>query len=145
MLHTAEVGRNGVVVRPLERASSTRQGFVVLHVALVLVVMGLGLDTFFRILGSSPALLAPGLVAKVPLTPAKLLMIVGGIHIGLAALTGAKPRVGGLLLAIWLLAFAINLVLAHEYLFALVTFQAFAAAFAVSRIQTAYERTTDLD
>lgn len=145
MLHTAEVGRNGVVVRPLERASSTRQGFVILHAALVLVMLGLGLDTFFHLLGSSPALLAPGLVAKVPLAPTKILMIVGGIHIALGALTGAKPRVGGIILAIWLFAFAINLVLAKEYLFAVIAFQAFAAAFAVSRIQAAYERTTDLD
>ena len=39
----------------------------------------------------------------------------------------------------------LNLVFARQYLFAVIVVQAFAAAIAVARIQTAYERTTDLE
>lgn len=144
MLHTAEVGKHGVVVTTLERATPTRQAYQLLRAAVVLVVMGLGLDAFMMFL-SSPSLLAPGLTAKVSLAPPMLLMITGGIHIGLAALAGARPRVGGYLLALWLVAFAVNLVLAHHLLFAVICVQAAVAAIAIARMETAYDRVTELD
>jgi hypothetical protein len=144
-MHTMEVGKHGVVVTTIERSSATRQGFHVLHAVLVLVMLGLGLDKFFHLAGSSTALLAPGLVAKVPLAPHLILMIAGGIDIALGALAGAMPRRGGYLLAIWLVIEGINLMFARQFLFAVIVLQACAAAIAVARIQTAYERTTDLD
>jgi uncharacterized membrane protein YphA (DoxX/SURF4 family) len=75
-----------------------------------------GLDKFFNILAQWDAYLSPLVTGLVPLSAAAIMQIVGLVEIvaGLVVLAGVT-RLGGYVLALWLVGIAVNLVSTGRY------------------------------
>ena len=84
-----------------------------LRLAYGLVPLLAGLDKFVGILADWDKYLSPALLSHLPVAPQTFLGLVGGIEIiaGLVVLSGAA-RLGGYVVAGWLVAISLNLVVA---------------------------------
>jgi uncharacterized membrane protein YphA (DoxX/SURF4 family) len=74
-----------------------------------------GLDKFTEILVDWKQYLAPFAADLLPFAPETFMAIVGVIEIVAGVLVLVKPRLGGLVVAAWLVAIALNLLLAGYY------------------------------
>ena len=88
----------------------------ILKITFGLVPIIAGLDKFTNILTDWSQYLHPALADMLPFAPETFMIIVGVIEIiaGIVVLT--KPAIGGLIVAIWLVLIALNLVATGEYL-----------------------------
>jgi uncharacterized membrane protein YphA (DoxX/SURF4 family) len=94
-------------VHPAQRAAS------ILRWTYGLVPIVAGADKFFHILTDWNKYLAPAIADIIP--AGTFMSIVGIIEIVAGILVLAKPRIGSLVVALWLLGIAINLVLTGQY------------------------------
>lgn len=74
-----------------------------------------GLDKFTELLTEWTQYLSPLIAGLLPFSPETFMAIVGVIEIVAGILVFVKPRVGGLVVAAWLVAIALNLLLAGYY------------------------------
>jgi hypothetical protein len=82
--------------------------FQVCYAALAILA---GLDKFAQILVDWPMYLAPSIASILPVSPVRLMFGVGALEIVLGLMVALRPRIGGALLGLWLLATAFNLFL----------------------------------
>ena len=146
-MYTAQVGRRGVVVSTIEESVPTRQAFHILHAMLSIAVVALGVDKFFHLLADWDACVAPQVANAIAasMSPHRFMLIAGIVEIALGVLAAVKPRAGGAVLSMWLVATVVNVALSRHHLdIVLIGLLLAAMAFAVSRLATAYARVTNL-
>ena len=80
-----------------------------------LVPIVAGADKFVHLLTDWDKYLAPIVTDIIPLSPETFMSIVGVIEIVAGILVLVKPKVGSLIVGLWLLGIAINLILTGQY------------------------------
>lgn len=80
-----------------------------------LVPIVAGLDKFTHILTDWDKYLAPVVTDVLPLEAQTFMYIVGVIEIAAGVMVLLKPKIGSLIVALWLVGIAINLLLAGQY------------------------------
>jgi len=89
------------------------QAYRLLRVAYVVAPIVLGLDKFFNLLTQWPKFLAPVVANTVP--PEAFMRVVGVIEIAAGILVLLKPRIGAWVVAAWLFAIIVDLLLIPGY------------------------------
>lgn len=74
-----------------------------------------GADKFLELLADWDKYLSPLVARIVPLQPAVFMSIVGAVEIVAGIMVLTRPRLGSLVVAFWLLAIALNLLLTGQY------------------------------
>lgn len=100
-----------VAVAPTHRAAY--QAFTVLHAGYVVLPILAGLDKFFNLLVNWEMYLSPVVSNVIP--AATFMVLVGVVEIAAGVLVLAKPRAGGYVVAAWLWAIVINLLMIPGY------------------------------
>lgn len=80
-----------------------------------LVPIVAGADKFLHLLTDWDKYLAPVVTEIIPLSPETFMSIVGVIEIIAGIIVLVKPKLGSLIVACWLIAIAINLLLTGQY------------------------------
>jgi hypothetical protein len=116
------------------------QAYQILHVGFVVAPLVAGLDKFFHLLVDWDRYLAP-LVPRLLGISGHTLMLAGGVvEIAAGLLVAFKPRIGGYVVAAWLLGIVFNLLLIPGYFdIALRDFGLALGALALARLSEAYE------
>jgi uncharacterized membrane protein YphA (DoxX/SURF4 family) len=110
----------------------------VLRTAFTVAPIIFGLDKFANILTDWPQYLAPWIDNIVPGTAQQAMYIVGVVEIVAGILVALRPRIGGLVVAAWLLGIIVNLLtLPGFYDVALRDFGLMVAALALGRLAQA--------
>jgi uncharacterized membrane protein YphA (DoxX/SURF4 family) len=104
----------------LETATSARQTTVgrvisILRITYGLVPIGAGADKFTDLLVNWDQYLAPQIAGILPFAPHTFMLIVGVIEIIAGLLVLLKPRVGSMIVGLWLLGIALNLLIGGQY------------------------------
>ena len=92
-----------------------RQAFRILHVGFVVAPILAGLDKFFEVLVDWDRYLAPVVTDVLPVSGHSLMLAVGVIEIAAGVLVALRPRIGGYVVAVWLWAIIVNLLVAGDY------------------------------
>lgn len=96
-------------------ATATDRVISLLKATYGLVPIVAGADKFFQLLTNWKQYLAPAIGDFLPLSPGTFMGIVGIVEIVAGLLVLIKPKVGSLIVGCWLLAIALNLLLAGQY------------------------------
>jgi hypothetical protein len=116
-----------------------RQAFRILHVGFVVAPILAGLDKFFEVLVDWDRYLAPVATDVLPVSGHSFMLAVGVIEIAAGVLVAFRPRIGGYVVAVWLWAIILNLLVAGDYFdIALRDFGLSLAALALARLAEAY-------
>jgi hypothetical protein len=116
-----------------------RQAFRLLHVGFVVAPILAGLDKFFEVLVDWDRYLAPVATDVLPVSGHSFMLAVGVIEIAAGVLVAFRPRIGGYVVAVWLWAIILNLLVAGDYYdIALRDFGLSLAALALARLAEAY-------
>lgn len=117
------------------RGNPARQAFLLLRSAYTLAPILFGLDKFFNILTDWTQYLAPVAVQVVPVSAQTFMYGVGVVEIAAGLLVAWKPRIGSLVVALWLAGIIVNLLLVPGYYdVALRDFGLLAGALALNRL-----------
>lgn len=87
----------------------------ILKLTYGLVPIVAGADKFFHILVNWDQYLAPAIANMLPFSPHTFMLIVGVIEIVAGILVLVKPRLGSLIVGLWLLGIALNLLISGQY------------------------------
>jgi hypothetical protein len=116
-----------------------RQAFRILHVGFVVAPILAGLDKFFEVLVDWDRYLAPAVTDVLPVSGHSLMLAVGVIEIAAGVLVAFRPRIGGYVVAAWLWAIIINLLVAGDHFdIALRDFGLSLGALALARLAEAF-------
>ena len=94
----------------------SRQAFRILRFGFTVAPIVAGLDKFFNFLTDWDKYLAPVVSDTVGVQPHTFMMIVGAVEIAAGIVVAFSPRIGGYLVAAWLLGIIGNLVVLGGYL-----------------------------
>jgi hypothetical protein len=111
----AETRSGYAVGAPADVRSPSHQAYQILHVAFVVAPVVAGLDKFVMLLNDWSRYLSPTFAALSPLSAHSTMYVVGGIEIAAGLIVALKPRVGAWIVAGWLAAIIVNLVLLGAY------------------------------
>ena len=92
-----------------------RQAFRIMHVAFVVAPVLAGLDKFFDMLVDWDRYLAPVVTDVLPVSAHTVMVVVGVVEIAAWVLVALRPRIGGYVVAVWLWAVIVNLLVAGDY------------------------------
>ena len=136
---TSSRADRGVVAR-VRAADPAEQAFMILRTAFTVAPILFGLDKFFHVMVNWDLYLAPALSDPLPFSPHQLMFAVGAIEIVAGLVVAVHPRLGGPVVAAWLVGIIVNLLLIPGfYDVALRDFGLFLAAIALSRLATKYD------
>jgi len=122
------------------RTDPAYQAFWLLRAGFTVAPILFGLDKFFHVLVNWDTYLAPRIVDHLPWTAHQAMYAVGVIEIVAGLVVALRPRFGGYLVAAWLAAIIVNLLLIPGfYDVALRDFGLFIAAVALARLATAFD------
>jgi uncharacterized membrane protein YphA (DoxX/SURF4 family) len=110
-----------------------------LRVAFVVVPVVAGADKFLNLLADWEGYLGPLARSVLPVSPAAFMRVVGLVEIGAGLLVLARPRLGGLVVAAWLVLVSLNLVLGLHLDVAVRDLVMALAAFSLSRLAEVHE------
>lgn len=114
---------------------STGYAFTLLRVVFTLAPIAFGLDKFANLLTEWPAYLAPWIDEVLPGTAQQAMYAVGVVEIAAGIVVAWRPRLGGLLVALWLGGVILNLLsMPGYYDVALRDFGLLVAALALSTL-----------
>jgi hypothetical protein len=136
----------GSPATPASRTSSLAaqpayQAFVILHVGFALLPVIAGVDKFFHLLVNWDQYLAPIVTQYLPVTGHTFMLAVGVIEIIAGLLVAIRPRIGALVVALWLWGIIINLFLVPGfYDIALRDFGLSLGALALARLSREFNR-----
>ena len=117
------------------------QGFWLLRIAFTVAPILFGLDKFAHVLVDWDKYLAPEFSDLFNAQAHTLMYFVGAIEIVAGLAVAARPRFGGYLVAAWLAAIIVNLLLIGEYYdIALRDFGLLLAALTLTRLAAAFPR-----
>ena len=105
----------GERVTTRSRSDPAHQAFRMLHLAFVVAPTIAGLDKFFHMLVNWDKYLAPQIAELSPWGGHTLMLIVGAVEVAAGLLVALKPKVGGVVVGLWLLGIIANLVLLGSY------------------------------
>jgi uncharacterized membrane protein YphA (DoxX/SURF4 family) len=115
-----------------------RQAFLLLRTVFTVAPILFGLDKFTNLLADWTIYLAPAATGAVPLPAQTIMYVVGVVEIIAGILVAVRPRIGSLIVAIWLLGIIINLLLLGSFFdVALRDFGLLVGALALNRLATA--------
>jgi hypothetical protein len=118
---------------------STKQAFRLLHTVFTVAPILFGLDKFFNLLTEWERYLAPDIDRIVPGSAHQAMLAVGVIEIVAGLLVAVLPRIGGYVVAVWLLAIIVDLLLIGDYYdVALRDFGLLVGALALARLATSF-------
>jgi hypothetical protein len=121
--------------------TTTEQAFRLLRTVFTIAPILFGLDKFIEVLTNWERYLAPQIDSVVPGTAHQAMLIVGVVEIAAGILVGVLPRIGGYVVAGWLAAIIVNLLLIGGYYdVALRDFGLLVAALALARLATPSRR-----
>src|SRR3954470_13441996 len=116
MSHALNTGELGAADRTtLASARPAYHAFTILHVGYVALPIIAGVDKFFDKLTNWDMYLAPIATRVTGLSDHTFMMIVGGIEIAAGVLVAFMPRVGAVVVALWLWGIIANLFLLGSY------------------------------
>lgn len=119
----------------LRTMAPDRQAFLLLRTVFTAAPILFGLDKFTNILTDWTIYLAPVATAIVPVSAQTFMYIVGAVEIVAGIMVAVRPRLGSLVVALWLLGIIINLlVLGSFYDVALRDFGLLVGALALNRL-----------
>ena len=95
-------------------AQPAYQAYVILHVGFAVLPVIAGADKFFHLLVNWDQYLAP-VVADLPVSGHAFMLTVGVIEIMAGLLVAIRPRIGALVVALWLWGIIVNLLLASGF------------------------------
>ena len=118
---------------------AARQAFLLLRGVFTVAPILFGLDKFVGLLADWPRYLAPQIDALIPGTASQAMLAVGVIEIAAGLLVAVAPRIGGYVVAAWLAAIIVNLLIIGGYYdIALRDFGLLVAAVALARLATGF-------
>ena len=116
------------------------QAYQILHVGFVVAPLVAGLDKFFHLLVDWDRYLAPFVPRLLGISGHTLMLAGGVVEIAAALLVAFKPRIGGYVVAAWLLGIVFNLLLIPGYFdIALRDFGLALGALALARLSEAHD------
>jgi hypothetical protein len=116
-----------------------RQAYRLLHIGFVVAPVLAGLDKFFNVLVDWDRYVAPVVTDVLPVSAHTLMLVVGVIEIAAGILVALRPRIGGYVVAVWLWAIIVNLLLAGDFFdIALRDFGLSLGALALARLAEAF-------
>jgi hypothetical protein len=116
-----------------------RQAFRILHVGFVVAPILAGLDKFFDVLVDWDRYLAPVVTDVLPVSAHTIMLVVGVVEIAAGILVALRPRIGGYVVAAWLWAIIVNLLVLGDYFdVALRDFGLSLGALALARLAEAF-------
>ena len=116
-----------------------RQAFRILHLGFIVAPILAGLDKFFEVLVDWDRYLAPVATDVLPVNGHSIMLAVGVIEIAAGVLVALRPRIGGYVVAVWLWAIIVNLLILGDYFdIALRDFGLSLAALALARLAEAF-------
>jgi hypothetical protein len=120
-------------------ANPARQAFRILHVGFVVAPVLAGLDKFFEVLVDWDRYLAPVVTDVLPVSGHTVMLAVGVVEIAAGVLVALRPRIGGYVVAAWLWAIIVNLLILGDYFdIALRDFGLSLGALALARLAEAF-------
>ncbi len=123
-----------------ELASPAYQGYLLLRIGFAVAPLLFGLDKFFNILVDWKSYLAPVVNDLIPGNAHQAMLAVGVIEIVAGLAVALRPRFGAYLVAAWLAAIILNLLLlADHYDVALRDFGLLLGALTLARLATGVE------
>ena len=123
-----------------QRGDAAYQAFAILRIAFIVAPIVFGIDKFTNILVHWDQYLAPVLSHPLPVTPHQAMYAVGVIEIIAGLIVAVHPRLGALVVALWLGGIIVNLLLIPGfYDIALRDFGLLLAAVALQRLATRYD------
>jgi hypothetical protein len=108
-----DANRAGV---PDVRSDPAYQAFLLLRIGFVVAPILFGLDKFFDLTADWSTYLAPGIDRLVPGDAGDAMLAVGVVEIVAGLVVALRPRFGGYLVAAWLAAIIVNLLLLGDHL-----------------------------
>jgi hypothetical protein len=131
-----------VAHRDVVAADPVRHAYHALQLGFVAAPVIAGLDKFTHLLVDWDKYLAPSIARLSPIGGHGLMLVVGVVEILAGLLVAVRPRIGGLVVAAWLVGIIINLLLTGGYYdIALRDLGLALGAFALSRLATARGQT----
>src|SRR5947208_6890180 len=100
-----------VPVRSDVRGNVAYQAYQLLHVAFVVAPILAGIDKFLHLLTNWDMYLAPSIARLSPIGGHNLMQAIGVVEIIAGLIVLVKPRIGAYIVAAWLLAIIVNLLL----------------------------------
>ena len=91
------------------------QAYLILYAGFAALPMLAGLDKFFHLLVDWDQYLAPRIASMLPVPPHTFMLAVGLVEIVAGLLVALRPRVGSLVVALWLWGIIVNLLLVPGY------------------------------
>jgi hypothetical protein len=129
------------VMRKGALKTPARQAFEVLHWGFTAAPVLFGLDRFFHVMTNWDRYLSPAFAKISPLSVHATMLWVGLIEIVAGFLVAIAPRIGGWVVAAWLLGIIVNLcLLGGAWDVALRDFGLMLGAIALARLAQAHER-----
>ncbi|MBS1783119.1 MAG: hypothetical protein JSS78_08630 [Bacteroidetes bacterium] len=101
---------NTVHSKPIER-----QVFNLLRFTFIIIPIVAGIDKFTNILTHWDQYISPTLSSMLPISVSMFMMIVGVIEIVAGIIVIKKPEIGGYIVAAWLTAIALSLILSFKF------------------------------
>lgn len=96
-------------------AIPVHSAFRILRFGFSVAPIVMGLDKFFNVLVNWPHYLAPLISQMLPVSPAMFMQAVGVVEILAGLIVAFYPIIGGWLVAVWLWAIIVNLLLVPGY------------------------------
>jgi hypothetical protein len=130
----------GSAAPPRLHRDATFQAYAVLRSAFIIAPVVFGLDKFLNVLVQWDKYLAPVLSDPLPVSPHQAMYAVGVIEILAGLLVFVHPRLGAIVVALWLGGIIVNLLLIPGYYdVALRDFGLLMAAIALQRLATGFD------
>jgi hypothetical protein len=118
MIDTTHVSpRSGLEAGPKSAALSrpAYQAFLILYAGFIALPVIAGLDKFAHVLVNWDLYLAPSVANLLPVSGHTFMLIVGVIEVAAGVLVFLWPRVGAVVVALWLWGIIVNLLLAANF------------------------------
>ncbi|GAA5228292.1 DoxX family membrane protein [Paeniglutamicibacter antarcticus] len=114
------------------------QAFLLLRTIFTVAPIIFGIDKFTNLLTDWTHYLAPLATDIIPVSPQAFMYVVGIVEIIAGILVALRPKIGSLVVCLWLLGIIVNLILLPGFFdVALRDFGLFVAAFALNRLALA--------
>jgi uncharacterized membrane protein YphA (DoxX/SURF4 family) len=100
---------------PAKEATQMERVISILRWTYGLVPIAAGADKFLHLLTNWDQYLAPAVTKIIPLAPHTFMSIVGIIEIVAGIIVLVKPKIGSIVVSLWLIGIAFNLLLTGKY------------------------------
>ena len=104
------------LVEEADTRHHVKQAYELLHWAFVVAPAVAGADKFFNLLTNWEKYLSPSVTNVLPISARSFMGIVGIVELAAALVVLLKPKIGAYVVAAWLAAIIVNLVLVGGYL-----------------------------